>query len=112
MIFTQEHFDIVCDHNSEFVNLANTIAWLTDGCPQMIAEFDLLKAFISKDYNRIRQEIQPFFFSEENFIDDVTNMYNKILEVEMEIVYENIMSELEIGYNEETNEILIQRWED
>ena len=78
----------------------------------MVAEFDLLQAFISKDYNHIRQEIQPFFFSEENFMDDITNMYNKILEAEMEIVYENIMQDLIIDFNEETNQVEIKRYED
>lgn len=112
MIYTNDLHEQICDYNSEFRNLANTIAWLTDGSPYMVAEHDLLLAFISKDYNRIREEITPFFFSEENFMEDITNMFNKTLEAEMEIVYENIMQDLIIDFNEETNQVEIKRYED
>lgn len=112
MIYTNDLHEQICDHNSEFRNLANTIAWLTDGCPQMVAEFDLLQAFISKDYNRIRQEIQPFFFSEENFMEDITTMFNKTLEVEMEIVYENIMQDLVVELSEDGTKVEVKKWTD
>lgn len=112
MIYTNTHHEIICDHNSEFRNLANTITWLTDGCPQMVAEFDLLQAFISKDYNRIRQEIQPFFFSDEKFMDDVSNMFNKTLECELEIVYENIMDDLVVELSEDGTKVEVKKWTD
>jgi hypothetical protein len=78
----------------------------------MVAEFDLLKAFITKDYNRIRQEIQPFFFREENFMEDITNMYNKVLEAEMEIVYENIMQDLVVELSEDGSKVEVKKWTD
>ena len=112
MIYTSNLHEQICDHNSEFRNLANTITWLTDGCPQMIAEFDLLQAFISKDYDRIRQEIQPFFFSDEKFMEDVSNMFNKTLEAEMEIVYENIMSDLVVELSEDGTKVEVKKWTD
>ena len=112
MIYTNDLHEIICNHNSEFINLANTITWITDGAPYMRTEYDLLLAFISKDYNRIRQEIQPFFFREGSFMEDISDMFNKTLEAEMEIVYENIMQDLIIDFNEETNQVEIKRYED
>ena len=112
MVYTNTHHEIICNHNSEFINLANTINWITDGAPYMRTEYDLLLAFISKDYNRIREEITPFFFSDKTFMEDITTMFNKTLEAEMEIVYENIMQDLIIDFNEETNQVEIKKWED
>ena len=112
MIYTNDLHEQICDHNSEFRNLANTIAWLTDGSPYMVAEHDLLLAFISKDYNRIRQEIQPFFFNENNFMDEVTNMFNKVLEAEMEIIYENIMQDLVVELSEDGSKVEVKKWTD
>ena len=112
MIYTNTHHEIICNHNSEFINLANTISWITDGAPYMRAEYDLLLAFISKDYNRIRQEIQPFFFSDKTFIEDITNMFNKILECELEIVYENIMNDLVIELSEDGTKVEVKKWTD
>jgi hypothetical protein len=112
MIYTNTHHEIICNHNSEFINLANTITWITDGAPYMRTEYDLLLAFISKDYNRIRQEIQPFFFREENFMEDITNMYNKVLEAEMEIVYENIMQDLVVELSEDGSKVEVKKWTD
>ena len=112
MIYTNTHHEIICNHNSEFINLANTISWITDGAPYMRAEYDLLLAFISKDYNRIRQEIQPFFFSDKTFIEDITNMFNKTLEAEMEIVYENIMQDLVVELSEDGSKVEVKKWTD
>lgn len=112
MIYTNNLHEQICDHNSEFRNLANTIAWLTDGSPHMVAEFDLLQAFISKDYNRIREEITPFFFSDNRFMEEITDMFNKVLEAEMEIVYENIMQDLVVELSEDGSKVEVKKWTD
>ena len=112
MIYTNDLHEQICDHNSEFRNLANTIAWITDGAPYMRTEYDLLLAFISKDYNRIRQEIQPFFFREGSFMEDISDMFNKTLECELEIVYENIMNDLVIELSEDGSKVEVKKWMD
>lgn len=112
MVYTNTHHEIICNHNSEFVNLANTINWITDGAPYMRAEYDLLLAFISKDYNRIREEITPFFFGDNTFMEDITNMFNKTLEAEMEIVYENIMQDLVVELSEDGTKVEVKKWTD
>ena len=112
MVYTNIHHEIICNHNSEFVNLANTINWITDGAPYMRTEYDLLLAFISKDYNRIREEITPFFFSDKTFMEDITTMFNKTLEVEMEIVYENIMQDLVVELSEDGTKVEVKKWSD
>jgi hypothetical protein len=78
----------------------------------MVAEFDLLQAFISKDYNRIREEITPFFFSDDKFMEEVTDMFNKVLEAEMEIVYENIMQDLVVELSEDGTKVEVKKWTD
>lgn len=112
MVYTNTHHEIICNHNSEFVNLANTINWITDGAPYMRTEYDLLLAFISKDYNRIREEITPFFFGDNTFMDDITTMFNKTLEAEMEIVYENIMQDLVVELSEDGSKVEVKKWTD
>lgn len=112
MVYTNTHHEIICNHNSEFVNLANTINWITDGAPYMRTEYDLLLAFISKDYNRIREEITPFFFGDNTFMDDITTMFNKTLEAEMEIVYENIMQDLVVELSEDGTKVEVKKWTD
>ena len=112
MIYTQAHDEQVCNYNDEFRTMANNIQWITDGCPNMKVEFDLLLALISKDYDRIRQEIMPFIFREdENFMEDLASMFNKVFEAEMDIVYEDLMSSIEIDYNEEDDTITVRQWE-
>ena len=77
----------------------------------MKVEYDLLLALISRDYNRIRQEIMPFVFREdENFMEDLASMYNKVFEAELDMVYEDLMSSLEIDYNAEDDTINIRQW--
>ena len=78
----------------------------------MRTEYDLLLAFISKDYNRIREEITPFFFSDKTFMEDITNMFNKTLEAEMEIVYENIMQDLVVELSEDGTKVEVKKWTD
>jgi hypothetical protein len=78
----------------------------------MRTEYDLLLAFISKDYNRIRQEIQPFFFREGSFMEDISDMFNKTLEAEMEIVYENIMQDLVVELSEDGSKVEVKQWTD
>lgn len=111
MIYTEKHHEQVCNYNEEFKNIANNISWITDGCPNMRVEYDLLLALISRDYNRIRQEIMPFVFREdENFMEDLASMYNKVFEAELDMVYEDLMSSLEIDYNAEDDTINIRQW--
>jgi hypothetical protein len=77
----------------------------------MKIEYDLLLALISMDYNRIRQEIMPFVFREdENFMEDLASMYNKVFEAELDMVYEDLMASLEIDYNAEDDTINIRQW--
>ena len=78
----------------------------------MRTEYDLLLAFISKDYNRIREEITPFFFSDKTFMEDITTMFNKTLEAEMEIVYENIMQDLVVELSEDGTKVEVKKWTD
>jgi hypothetical protein len=112
MIYTKEHHEQVCNYNSEWINIANNIQWLTDNNPIMKIEYELLLALISKDYNRIRENIMPFVFREdENFMEDLCSMYNKVFEAELDNVYEDLMASLEIDYDEATDTIAIRQWD-
>jgi hypothetical protein len=53
----------------------------------------------------------PFVFREdENFMEDLASMYNKVFEAELDMVYEDLMASLEIDYNAEDDTINIRQW--
>ena len=110
MLYNKLLHQEVIEHHANFVNLANNIQWVTDGCPNMKVEFDLLLALISEDYDRIKQEIAPFMFRESHFMEDLSDMFAKTLEAEIDIVYDNLMSSIEIQCDEDT--ISIAKWVD
>ena len=45
-------------------------------------------------------------------MEDITNMFNKTLEAEMEIVYENIMQDLVVELSEDGSKIEVKKWSD
>lgn len=110
MIYNKELHQEVIEHHANFVNLANNIQWLTDNNPSMKVEFDLLLALISEDYDRIKQEIQPFMFRETHFMQDLTDMFTKVLETELDIVYDDLMQSIEIQCDDDV--ISIAQWVD
>ena len=110
MIYNKDLHHEVIEHHANFVNLANNIQWITDGNPNMKVEFDLLLALISEDYDRIKQEITPFMFREEHFMEDLSDMFAKVLEAEIDIVYDNLMQSIEIQCDDDT--ISIAQWVD
>ena len=110
MIYNKDLHHEVIEHHANFVNLANNIQWITDGCPYMKVEFDLLLALISEDYDRIKQEIAPFMFRESHFMEDLSDMFAKVLEAEVDMVYDNLMQSIEIQCDDET--ISIAQWVD
>lgn len=110
MIYNKDLHHEVIEHHANFVNLANNIQWITDGCPYMKVEFDLLLALISEDYDRIEKEITPFMFRESHFMEDLSDMFAKVLEAEVDMVYDNLMQSIEIQCDDDT--ISIAQWVD
>ena len=110
MIYNKELHQEVIEHHAGLVELAKNILYITDGNPHMKVEFDLLQALISEDYDRIKQEIQPFMFRETNFIQDLSDMFAKVLEAELDIVYDDLMSSIEIQCDDDV--ISIAQWVD
>ena len=110
MIYNENLHKEIIRHHANFVNLANNIQWITDGDPNMKVEFDLLLALISEDYDRIKQEITPFMFREGHFMEDLSDMFTKVLEAELDIVYEDLMKSIEIECDDDT--IRISQWVD
>lgn len=110
MIYNKDLHHEVIEHHANFVNLANNIQWITDGNPNMKVEFDLLLALISEDYDRIKQEIAPFMFREGHFMEDLSDMFAKVLEAEVDMVYDNLMQSIEIQCDDDT--IRISQWVD
>jgi hypothetical protein len=45
-------------------------------------------------------------------MEDISDMFNKTLEAEMEIVYENIMQDLIVELSEDGTKVEIKKWSD
>ena len=110
MIYNKTLHHEVIELHSGLVELAKNILYITDGNPSMKVEFELLQALISEDYDRIEQELQPFMFRESHFVEDLSDMFTKVLETELDIVYEDLMKSIEIECDDDT--IRISQWVD
>ena len=54
----------------------------------------------------------PFVFREDDsFMEDLCTMYNKVFEAELDNVYEDLMSSIEIDYDEATDTITVRQWD-
>ena len=112
MIYNKDLHHEVIEHHSGLVELAKNILYITDGNPSMKVEFELLQALISEDYDRIEQELQPFMFRESHFMEDLSDMFTKVLETELDIVYEDLMKSIEIQCSDDDDIISICKWVD